>query len=163
MTAFTNGLSPAGRRLRAAGLAFERQQRAAPPLPQSSAETRGEDPDAALAAKIADALASHGRPDDEPLPLGLIIAATAAAFGFHPRMLRGSARRRDYVVPRHVAALLCHELTGTSFAAIGRALGSRDHSTIAAAIRVARERIAADPALAATVAALRDRLEGDAP
>lgn len=166
MTAFTNGLSPAGRRIRAAGLAFERERRAAEaPVPRlaTTAEPAGDGPDAALLDAIETALEGRGHPDDEPLPLGLIIAATAAAFGFHPRMLRGEGRKREHVVPRHVAALLCQELTGTSSAMIGRALGGRDHTTIIAAIRTAKARIAVDPALAAKVAAIRARLEGGTP
>jgi len=160
MSAFTNGLSAAGQRIRAAGLAFQRTQPTLPPPSPASAPANASGD--ALAGAIRAALDAR-RSDREPLPLGLIVAATAAEFGFHPRMLRGESRKRTHVVARHAAAYLCQELTGGSCAAIGRALGGRDHTTIIDAIRVTGRRIAADPRLATRIDALRARLEGATP
>ena len=43
--------------------------------------------------------------------------------------IRGSSRRREYVMARQLYCILAHELTGTSLASVG-SLINRDHSTV---------------------------------
>ena len=57
-------------------------------------------------------------------------------------------------LPRHLAILLARQRTGLSYAALGAYFGRRDPKTIRHACEAAASRIAADPALAAAVAAL---------
>jgi hypothetical protein len=59
--------------------------------------------------------------------------------GFAPGELTGNGRTDAVVRARHAATLAVKEITGMSFARIGRELG-RDHTTIMHAVRRARER-----------------------
>lgn len=156
------GFSPAGERIYRAGLAFEEAERrrlAPPPAPKPANILRKEQE--ALAALTARIQAALDAPDDNGrLMLADIVAAVAADFGWHPRILLGESRKREHVIPRHVAMMLCHDLTGASSTQIGRAIGNRDHTTIIFGVRAARERMEKDAVLAAKVAALRARLEG---
>jgi chromosomal replication initiator protein len=47
-----------------------------------------------------------------------------------PKILRGKARDKDVVLPRHVAMYLMRQKTQASLADVGRELGGRDHSTV---------------------------------
>lgn len=179
------GQSAAGRRILAAGLAFERRQlaRTASQSPaQSTVSPAPPPPDPwvavdplpvvmpltgiervkfdALAQRIQAALNS---PDTEepkpPLTLATIIGAVAVMFGMDPKLLTGHSRRHVYIVPRHLAYLLCHELTGHSFPMIARMFRGRDHSTIIYGIKATRERMKDDPNLARQYADLKATLE----
>lgn len=164
------GYSEAGKRIHKAGLAFQRRQRLAslPPLPGPEPEPEPEPAPpretvkfARLRARIQAALDAHSdEARSQPPNLATIIAATAVEFDLHPQLLIGPSRRQEYIAPRHLACLLCHELTGASLPMIGRALGNRDHTTIIHGIRGARARMATDPELAGKYAVLRAKLEG---
>lgn len=104
--------------------------------------------------------------DDAPAPgsgsgpvaagaIEAIARAVAARFGVRLRDLRSASRRHALVVPRHLAIHLARELTGASFATIGAYFGGRDAKTVRHACRTSARRLAADPALAASVASLR--------
>ena len=84
----------------------------------------------------------------------ILARAVADRFGLNLRDLRSSSRRQTLVVPRHLAILLVRRGTALSFAAIGRFFGKRDPATIRHACRAAEARLAADPALAAEIAAI---------
>lgn len=169
------GSSPAGRRLLAAGLAFQRSQEApklAPPPTEPEEDPLPPPPPLAgiervkfeaLAKRIQDALDCRTFEEPQPpLSLSTIIGTVAVAFGTGPKLLTGSSRRDVYVIPRRMAYLLCHELTGHSFPMIGRMFGGRDHSTIIAGIRSITARMEADATLAEKYADLRAALEGSA-
>ena len=81
----------------------------------------------------------------------------ADRFGVTLRDLRSTTRRQTIVEPRHLAMHLARSLTGLSFQAIGAYFGGRDPATVRHACQTAADRLAADPALAAAVAALRQR------
>ena len=83
-----------------------------------------------------------------------IARAVAARFGVTARDLRSASRRRALVVPRHLAIFLARTWTGSSFASLGAYFGRRDAATIRHACRAAADRLAADPAMAAEVAAI---------
>jgi chromosomal replication initiator protein len=87
--------------------------------------------------------------------------ARAVAKQFCVRLgdLRGATRRQTIVAPRHLAIFLARHLTGQSYQSIGAYFGRRDPATVRHACRAAAARLTADPALAATVGALRRRWE----
>ena len=159
------GVSEAGKRILAAGLAFERAERRRlnPPPPRRREldvvreEMVRHD---ALVARIQAALDATG--DRPRVRLADIIVATAVEFGYQSWVLAGDGRKREHCIPRHVAMLLCHELTGSTFTQIGRALGNRDHTTVISGVRGARQKMERDPDLAAKVGGLRARLKGTA-
>lgn len=103
-------------------------------------------------ASVASALEEGG---PGALTVDQVAKAVAARFGVPARDLRSASRRASLVAPRHLAMLLAREQTGLSFAAIGVHFGRRDAATVRHACRAAAARLAADPALAAAVAALR--------
>jgi hypothetical protein len=91
-------------------------------------------------------------------PMGRIMRAVAEEFHMPLAMIRSRSRVETVVVPRHVAALLAHELTNMSTNKIGKMLGQYDHSTVIFGIASALRKISRDPALAEKVQRLRDQL-----
>lgn len=75
------------------------------------------------------------------------ITAVAAAFGIPPEELLGPSRTRHVVDARQVAMYVLRETRGLSYAAIGAALGGRDHTTAMHAVEQVRARMAERPAL----------------
>ncbi len=59
-----------------------------------------------------------------------VIDAVCRYYKVDPRALRGKARDKDIVLPRHVAMYLLRQKTRASLVDIGRELGGRDHSTV---------------------------------
>jgi chromosomal replication initiator protein len=59
-----------------------------------------------------------------------VIEAVSRYYKVEPRALRGKARDREIVVPRHVAMYLMRQKTQASLVDVGRELGGRDHSTV---------------------------------
>ncbi len=59
-----------------------------------------------------------------------VIDAVCRYYKVDPQALRGKARDRDIVLPRHVAMYLMRQKTQASLVDVGRELGGRDHSTV---------------------------------
>jgi chromosomal replication initiator protein len=59
-----------------------------------------------------------------------VVDAVSRYYKVEPRALRGKARDREIVVPRHVAMYLMRQKTQASLMDVGRELGGRDHSTV---------------------------------
>ena len=124
------------------------------------AQLSGRTIDAALVDEVLPVLRRR-RPGT--ITVGRIAAVTAEAFGTSPRALRGSARRRDLVIPRQVMMYVARELLGRSFASLAPEF-ARDHTTLRHAWRATLRRRAQDPALDALVSRvvhqLREEEEG---
>ena len=60
----------------------------------------------------------------------LIINEVSAYFNVKPEDVVSKKRNSEYVLPRQVAMYLCHILTESSYAVIGKALGKKDHTTV---------------------------------
>ncbi len=103
---------------------------------------------------VAAILAEEALLADPASTVDAIARAVAARFGVRLGVLRGPSRRASVAEARHLAIHLARTLTGSSFAAIGAYFGGRDPATVRHACKAATERIEADPALAAVVAAL---------
>jgi len=67
--------------------------------------------------------------DPKRITPDLIIDAVADYYGIGTNLLRGSSRKKEIAMARHVAVYLTREMTGLSLPRIGDAF-SRDHSTI---------------------------------
>jgi chromosomal replication initiator protein len=72
--------------------------------------------------------------------LSEITDIVAEAFGVPVSDIIGPQRLREYVVPRHVAYYLAHELGYFSMPQIGRHFGGRDHTTVLHGIRRVRSK-----------------------
>lgn len=70
-----------------------------------------------------------------PAAIAEIIAEVAKETGLTVAMLVGDRRSRPIVAARHLAYWRVARETGASLAAIGRAFGDRDHTTIIHGIR----------------------------
>jgi len=112
--------------------------------------------DRALAAA---ALLDDGAPETAPtaVPVEQVARAVAGRFGVTLRDLRSDSRRRTLAGPRHLAMHLARDLTGLSFHALGVYFGRRDPASVRHGCKAAEARLAADPALAAALDALRQR------
>lgn len=72
--------------------------------------------------------------------IAAIISEVARETGLTVAMLLGDRRSRPIVAARHLAYWRVARETGASLAAIGRAFGDRDHTTIIAGIRKHEQR-----------------------
>jgi chromosomal replication initiator protein len=88
-----------------------------------------------------------------------ILAVAARYFGVTQAAVTSKSRRTSLVEARNVIVHLARRMTDLSYADIGRALGGRDHTTIMHADRRLAERLAADSALAQSVAELERLLD----
>lgn len=80
-------------------------------------------------------------------------------FGVTHGDMISARRQKDIIPPRQVAMYLCKALTPSTFPAIGRAFGGRDHTTALHGFRKIERLILTDADLAATVAKIRAELE----
>lgn len=64
------------------------------------------------------------------ITLTLIINEVCTYFNVKPEDVISKKRNSEYVLPRQVAMYLCHILTESSYAIIGKALGKKDHTTV---------------------------------
>jgi chromosomal replication initiator protein len=83
-----------------------------------------------------------------------IVDIVAAQFGLTRGQLLGKRRLPRYVLPRHLAMLLCIEMLQASLPEVGRWFG-RDHSSVLHARERMRRRIAVDRKFAKQVEKLR--------
>ena len=72
-------------------------------------------------------------------PVREIQRAVAERSGVAVTAMAGKGKIPEHVLARQIAMYLCRELTGKSYAQIGRLFGGRDHSTVMHGVsRVAR-------------------------
>jgi len=76
---------------------------------------------------------------ERPLSLDFIKVEVAKHYHLDPMQLDGKARDRTTAQVRQIAMYLARELTDSSYPAIGRAFGGRDHATVMHACRRAEE------------------------
>ncbi|MEE2664696.1 MAG: DnaA/Hda family protein [Myxococcota bacterium] len=93
----------------------------------------------------------------------LVIEVVARFFDTTPAALATRSRRRDVLVPRQLAMVLCRRFTDVSLVEIGRAFG-REHSAVRNAIRAVERRVTerapARYQLEAVSGRVRETLEG---
>ena len=85
-----------------------------------------------------------------------IQALVAARMGVTVLDILSARQTQAACRPRHVAMWLARHTTTYSLPAIGLAFGNRDHTTVMNGVARTDERMAADPALAAAVLAMRN-------
>jgi chromosomal replication initiator protein len=112
--------------------------------------------------RLVDELLAEHVPDDK-VTLRRIISAVAKHFDISVVALKGDCRQRNLVAARGVAVHLARQLTSSSFASIGQALGKRDHTTILHSARKIADQINDDANLRRDVEQLRQQLAAEAP
>lgn len=65
----------------------------------------------------------------------LIVTVVSEHFGVTPGDVLGDKRQQKIVLARQIAMFLCRELMGSSFPALGRLFGGKDHSTTMYAVK----------------------------
>ena len=82
-------------------------------------------------ALAEDALKDIINPDKpKEITPNLIIEVVAEHFGVSAEDITSKKRNSEFVQPRQVVMYLCRQLTATSYVAIGKMLGKKDHTTI---------------------------------
>ena len=99
---------------------------------------------------------------DGEAPAGISVAVVqkivAEHFSLTVLALISARRARSVARPRQIAMYLARELTAKSLPQIGALFGGRDHTTVLHGVRTVEQLVVSDREVAATVAALRDRL-----
>ncbi|WP_152052301.1 DnaA/Hda family protein [Tautonia marina] len=113
--------------------------------------------------ELVHALIHDDRSATSAVSIAQIIPVVARSFGLRPRDLRSASRRATLVEARHLAILLSRELTGSSYAEIGKAFGGRDPKTIRHACLATTQRLSNDPALASVAEAIRSQWRSEVP
>ena len=84
-----------------------------------------------LSLALAETVLQQMRSEQEhTITAARIQQVVAAYFGIKASALRSKSRQRSVTLPRHLAMFLCRELTSASLADIGRAFGSKEHTTV---------------------------------
>jgi hypothetical protein len=104
-----------------------------------------------------DRFAGHG---GTSVSLARVLRSVARHHDLDVATLVGPSRRRVIAEARGLAMYVARAVTGSSLQAIGDACGGRDHTTALHATRTLANRIAADPAFAADVERLIERVVG---
>jgi chromosomal replication initiator protein len=89
-----------------------------------------------------------------------VLNAVAEHYRIQADDLKGKARDRHIVTPRHVAMYLMRQETEASLLEIGQALGGRDHSTVLHGCDKIGREVEENTALRKDVAVIRQQLLG---
>ena len=96
--------------------------------------------------------------ESAPPPLKSIVATTAKHFSVTAANLRGDSRQHSLTAVRGLTMLLARELTGQSYAQIGKFFGNRDHTTVMHACKKAAQAVADDARMRQTLEDLKLQL-----
>ncbi len=88
----------------------------------------------------------------------LILSCVAGYYQLTPELVRGSSRKKEIALARHVAVYLTREMTDLSLPRIGDAF-SRDHSTIINSCEKVAALSASDPRMRTALADLRQMIK----
>ncbi|MCL2491339.1 MAG: chromosomal replication initiator protein DnaA [Coriobacteriia bacterium] len=80
-------------------------------------------------------------PANRPVSVETIIGESAKYYNLQKSDLVGVNRKQDIVHARHVAMYLCQEMTDSSYPAIGRAFGGKDHTSVLHAVNKIRKKM----------------------
>jgi len=108
---------------------------------------------------LKDLIPEGGEPE---VTAALIIAQTAAYFGFSIDDLCGQSRTRALTGARQIAMYLCRELTELSLPKIGQHFGGRDHTTVMHANKQIRKQLAERRSVYNQVTELTNRIKQQA-
>ncbi|EPR44047.1 Chromosomal replication initiator DnaA [Desulfovibrio sp. X2] len=83
-----------------------------------------------IGPKDFDLILAHTEDAPKPaLTSDMIIETVGEHFSISPKEIKGAKRHHEIVKARQMAMFLCRELLGSSFPALGRIFGGKDHST----------------------------------
>lgn len=109
-------------------------------------------------ADLENILRSSG--DTRPATSDDIVRTVAEHLALTPRDIMGSKRHPALVRARQLAMYLCRELQGTSYPALGRFFGGKDHSTVAHSIKKITSLLISDKDVQHLVTELKRKCSG---
>lgn len=87
-----------------------------------------------------------------------IISVVANYYSIHKKDIVGKSRKKEFVIPRHMAMYLIREITDSSLIEIGKIFGGRDHSTIINGISRIDQAMKMDKAVNLAVSNIEQRI-----
>jgi chromosomal replication initiator protein len=139
-------------------------------LPGTAANLRGVVMSAAAQHDIGSNHADQpGKPKSRQKPSGPkliwqgVTSAVGKQFGFSISQLKGKSRRKTIAEARGLAMHLLRQLTGASYAEIGRYFGGRDHTTVLHACQKLTSLLAKDDAMRRLADELAFQVSSDGP
>ncbi|NQZ65608.1 MAG: chromosomal replication initiator protein DnaA [Mycoplasmatales bacterium] len=88
-----------------------------------------------------------------------IINIVASYYRITKKDITGKSRKKDLVLPRHIAIYLIREIIGIGYTEIGKYFGGRDHSTIISAVKSIDRSMKIDKALKLAISSLEQRVK----
>jgi chromosomal replication initiator protein len=113
-----------------------------------------------ITVSVAETVLRDLSPQERPHKItpASIQQAVADYYGIRAADITAKKRTQAVAFPRQVAMYLCRQLTDLSLPRIGEEFGGRDHTTVLHACEKISRQMRQDPDLAATIAALTERL-----
>lgn len=96
--------------------------------------------------------------DDQPITVNHVQSKVSEFFGVTLSDMRGKSRTTTVVLARQVAMYLARQLTHASFGELGRAFGSRDHTTVLHAVDKVQGLVGNDPEFRKTIEAITQKV-----
>jgi chromosomal replication initiator protein len=109
---------------------------------------------------VADSLGRCARKPPQRATMDRVMHEVCQEFSVTREELLSRRRTARLTLPRHVAMYLCRYHTDRPLAAIGAALGGRDHSTVVHGVSAIERRLGRDDGLLASVRQLQRRIKG---
>lgn len=97
--------------------------------------------------------------DPSELTPSRIIGVVANYYKINKKDLIGKSRKKEFVVPRHIAIYLVREITKLGYIEIGKAFGGRDHSTIISAVKSVDQNMKMDKAVKLAVSSIEQKVK----
>lgn len=97
--------------------------------------------------------------DPSELTPNRIIDVVSNYYKIHKKDLVGKSRKKEFVLPRHIAMYLIREITTTPLTEVGRYFGGRDHSTVINGVKQIDSSLKIDRALKMAVAAIEQKIK----
>ncbi len=88
-----------------------------------------------------------------------IIGVVANYYRITKKDIIGKSRKKELVLPRHIAIYLIREIIGIGYTEIGKHFGGRDHSTIISAVRSIDKSMKMDKALKLAISSLEQKVK----
>jgi len=106
-----------------------------------------------------DALKDIINPDKpKEITPSLIIEVVAEHFGVSADDITSKKRNSEFVQPRQVVMYLCRQLTTTSYVAIGKMLGKKDHTTIIHGVNKIEDEIQSNDELRSKIEIIKKKI-----
>ncbi len=102
----------------------------------------------------------HGAGDGRPMGPEDIVRTVAKHLDVPPKDILGGKRHPALVRARQIAMYLCREMQGTSYPALGRFFGGKDHSTVVHSIKKITSLLVSDKDVQRLVTELKQKCSG---